>query len=392
MSLHINDLPPEVLAETFLIGVRLWGLGYLPPVSLTCSIWNHTVVHTPALWGHFALYGTMPWRLRQRIPEQLQRVKSAPLTVYVSSKAGCGEYQLPLASLCSQWVDADVTTDMLLLCNWQNMASSLQRLSLSSASFLESAADFFGETPAKPLKLHRLVLDRPLMDTLLYIHKTPNLNGLVLANIQPGKRRADLSGYQPLRLHELQILELSQVPHYDAVLTYLQLPNLRGLTISQPNVGVKLPHGEAWSFLHESKQFLPRFLDHWFSSPKEYIPTQLHTLELTECILTQEGLDVVIKLLHQLPELVYLSITTDDPPLTPILEALSHPNVCPALLRVEMAGDLDVGSVKKFAKERETFKRLRLISGFLCSVEEMEDLRQFVDEAYCICIGCSMLV
>jgi hypothetical protein len=75
------DIPPEILASAFEVGVLTWGIRYLPPMCLICKEWNQVIINTPHLWGIIEVNTNSDGKF---LLDQIARAKAAPLTIPLS--------------------------------------------------------------------------------------------------------------------------------------------------------------------------------------------------------------------------------------------------------------------------------------------------------------------
>ena len=81
-GLTFYDVPPELFARIFEIGIQAFGISFLPPIALVCRSWADLVRNTPRLWGIFDLRRFKYWEI-SKVQNQMQKSKKAPLQVHM---------------------------------------------------------------------------------------------------------------------------------------------------------------------------------------------------------------------------------------------------------------------------------------------------------------------
>lgn len=437
-------MPSEVYATIFEIGVLAWGIDFLPRICLVCRAWNEIVISTPSLWGIINILDK-----RARNPRTLglhiTKAKAAPLTVSIppSVLPPAVEREVRrLTSLSRNWVSAEVHTDTLQQCRWSDMRSSLGSLHLSQ-SFLSigSATDFFGDLTEfrQPPKLHtftatalskewilpflsssieffRLRVNPRDLDqfhlscTMDYLSRIPAVKTLIIESIRHSQ--TVLLNQKTVYLRELLTLELARTCYISPLLCAISATSLQTLIVDRQ--GVYRPYW--WNSQNESLSLAP-FFSQW--SHPNYLPANLHTLKLVECLQLAD-VAFLIRFLARLPNLVRLIIVDDavgnaaeSPPGAEernLFRALEFPKgaesagggwLCPSLMVLHLETDLQVQDLIRIARARnETTSslsstsnpnRLRWVDAMLCSSgsrSEVEELRTLVDSAVCHCLDC----
>ncbi|KAJ2927458.1 hypothetical protein H1R20_g9636, partial [Candolleomyces eurysporus] len=111
------DIPPEILASAFEIGVLRWGIRYLPPMCLVCKEWNQVIINTPHLWGIIEVTTNSH---AEFLLDQTARAKATSLTIFVSKGALNSHSLAPvirgLVALSPNWIKATVARTSLNKC------------------------------------------------------------------------------------------------------------------------------------------------------------------------------------------------------------------------------------------------------------------------------------
>jgi len=445
-----EQVPPELFARIFEIGIETWDIGFLPPLCLVCRSWNDLVISTPRLWGIIKIDRSTRFKT---INSQIVKAKASPLTILVcrdvrSHTHSPSQLQTALkklASLAHNWLRADVNTRLLSLARWADMRGMLQDLRLvydpktsdhAASAYFQLQDDIFQLLP----KLHSFAADgisaawvtgflspsitrfellnlAPTMSqtldaTLEYLSRIPSVITLDLNKIY--HTVPELSSSQSVHLPHLATLELCNVIHFSRLLCHIQAPSLQVLSIRQP--GGVVYH---WAFRLDfvSDKSMSPFFSQW--SQGSFIPTYLHTLELQEC-LQMGDVPYLIRWLARLPNLVRLILLDDaigraaDSPSTTeetnLFRALASPQgagtivggwLCPSLMQLLLSTDVQVTDLIAIARARggiaaslESISppdRLRIIEAHICpsgNEREIEELYSLMDEVRCACLGC----
>ncbi|TFK66072.1 hypothetical protein BDN72DRAFT_844772 [Pluteus cervinus] len=436
----LDQLPPEILARVFEIGILAWGISYLPPICIVCSAFNDVAVTEPRLWGIVTL-------TKDSIPSlmetQITKAKAAPLTVYVDRRVR--NFKLypviqRLASLAENWVHADVPLSTLALCSSSDLAKSLLDLDLGrpvSGDYVSLANTFFGtldspiQTPRFKLRTFRakelakrwiipflspqlvqLELcrleeqDQALPNLFEILRLVPNIFSLKLEQIH--YRVMDITT-PPVHLPNLLNLDLVKVLFPSRILTKIQAPSLTTLSISgsQPS--------------NDDEEGLSAFFVEWFQ--ERFLPTHLHTLELIDAV-DKPSIPYLIRWLSRLKRLVRLTVRDDEvgeaalaSDKSNLFTALATPSeeydgwLLPSLMELRLdTGEMSVErDLTPIARARggiaclpqldtlsEAFRppgRLRFLEAPLCPngfEPEIEEIKGLSDVVICGCLGCSM--
>lgn len=418
------DIPPEVLATAFEIGIWEWGISYLPTVCLVCREWNEVAKSTPHLWGIIQVdTKSRPHRLLA----QLSRAKATPLTIYISRgvhmcKPNLEPVVARLIELSENWIGATIPSKILQRCKWSDLRRSLEDLEITDDECQTLDPRFFdlperdrsgppalralsiggivGVEPLLSPSIRHFVIGqrgphyKPIVQTLDHLRRIPNVRTLSITGLRP----SPLHDYtQVIRLNHLTTLKLTFVPRASQLLSSIVCPALQQLTIST------------------TQDSMTPFLSQWCNPI--HTPTSLHTLDLEQCIIPTD-VPYLIRFLARLPELLRLSIFDErlsDAPLLPatdennIVKALASSSgarsvsggsrLCPALTTLEMSTDSDFQDLLELAAQRGntsgsgSMKTLRTVGGYLCAgarAGQMIELRQLVENVECECLGCSM--
>lgn len=441
--MDFQQVPSEVYATIFEIGVLAWGIDFLPRICLVCRAWNEIVISTPSLWGIINIYD----KRTHTLGLQITKAKAAPLTVSIppsSLPPAVAREVRRLISLLHNWVSAEVHTDTLLQCRWSDMRSSLGSLHLSqSFSSTGPATDFFGDLTAfrQPPKLHTftatalskewilpflsssIVFFRlrvnprdedqvHLSSTINYLSCIPAVKTLIIESIRHSQ--SVLLNQKTVYLRELLTLELTRTCYISPLLCAISATSLQTLIVDRQRV-----YRSYWlnSQNGSPSLALAPFFSQW--SHPNYLPANLHTLNLVECLQLAD-VAFLIRFLARLPNLVRLIIVDDTvgnaaelPPgaeESNLFRALKSPKgaesagggwLCPSLMVLHLETDLQVQDLIRIARARNDTtsspsstsnpNRLRWVDAMLCSSgsrSEVEELRTLVDSAVCHCLDC----
>ena len=474
MTLDHTQIPDEILSTVFEIGILTWDIRFLPPLCLVCKRWNDVVIASPRLWGIITISkGRSPASLEG----QITKAKESPLTVFApenpsKSLNNRSRVLKLLTDLCRNWVSADVSTDLLYRCRWSDMRGTLETLILSSAGrgALGSYTpdDFFGdidETLHRDLPRLRsftarkipkewiqpflspsithfeLILNDPstpfrhwgpygiyshwqpdsttgsklvitFSEMLEFLHCVPQVVHLMLKHT---RHFENLKKGEAVSLNNLAVLDLEDVLHPAPLLCEISAPSLKTLSIRSTSMTDVI---RARSRRPELA-LLSSFFSQW--SRGIFLPAQLHTLELVDCLQVSD-VAYLIRWLARLPSLVRLTLRDEAIGLAAdllpseeecnIFKALASPEgagpvvkgwLCPSLVQLRITTDLQVTDLIPIGRARggvpsssshNSLRRLCLMEALLCtsgSSKEIEVLEGLVDVVECGCLGCRIL-
>ncbi|KIY66382.1 hypothetical protein CYLTODRAFT_491511 [Cylindrobasidium torrendii FP15055 ss-10] len=411
------DLPAEVYARVFEIGVWKWGIGFLAPLRLTCRQWNDIVLSTPRLYGIINVG-------RGYIRKQLDLAKSAPISLTVPSSSSIAEStENILLSTARNWIYADIPVRFLITIGSGNALGGLQSLHLHSW-FLDSKGkeipsdvfDNFWETAPKNLQYFSamnaqcrslrplltssiidLELHRPTgrdSDSLAQYHhynywgralrprlpldlmcdvvrRLPRLQRLVLAHAEL-TRVLESSAPARILLERLEELDLTDIGGIAHLLSRLQVPALRTLNANQTSSDSS---NVTWKVV---------FMQ-W--SQEGWIPLELHTLEMAACL---EAADMPYfeAWIERLPELLRLYWDAEDIDIIPMLK---DGKLASSLRELNTVGYEDFDDVLEMARNRKgTLRVLSIPYCGECNEAGKAEMLSLVDEVKCACLTCQM--
>jgi len=474
MTLDHTQIPDEILSTVFEIGILTWDIRFLPPLCLVCKRWNVVVVDSPRLWGIITINRG---RSLASLEGQITKAKASPLTVFAAENSSNSLNNRSrvlklLVDLCGNWVSADVSTDLLYRCRWSDMRGTLEKLTLSSARrgalgsytpddffsdidrtlhrdpprlrsftakripkewiqpFLSPSITHFGlilTDPSKPFNHwgpygiysvwqpdstanSKLVIT--FSEMLDFLRRVPQVVHLTL---QHTRHFETVEKSKVVSLNNLAVLDLEGVLHPAPFLCEISAPSLKALSIrSTPMTDIiraRSPRPEL--------ALLSPFFSQW--SHGIFLPAQLHTLELVDCLQVSD-VAYLIRWLARLPSLVRLTLRDDAiglaadlPPSeeeSNIFRALASPEgagpvvkgwLCPALAQLRITTDLQVTDLIPIGRARgrvpsshsqNSLRWLCLMEAFLCtsgSSEDIQVLERLVDVLECGCLGCGIL-
>ncbi|KAF8650086.1 hypothetical protein AX16_005412 [Volvariella volvacea WC 439] len=439
--LHINELPPEVLARVFEVGVLTSGVTYIPPLCLVCRTWYGIVDSTPRLWGIISIDKLTNLSLLNR---QITQAKSSPISLYISSNPTVYPTRR-LASLAQNWIYADIPSKIFVACSWNDLRTNLQELRLTgSTDAADYGEDFISqffaqdETPTKtPPKLrtfaginlpkhwitpligahttslelqHRLAVPS-LKEITEHLSRASNIYNLKLSGLRAESYAEDLP---TVHLPNLRMLHVNSVEYPGHIVSHIQAPNLQTLIIdSVPHMIMAEDHPLFRQTQDPTLASLSSLFSQW--SQPGFLPTNLRNLELTGA-LQVDDVPYLIRWLSRLPNLLRLTLRDDAlgnaaaaPAPTAeerdVLKALasSSPLLCPELLELRIETELVIADLVSIAQARGTNANvegslnargaLRYVEAPICpsegSAEVVDGLRSLVDEVVCGCLGCS---
>uniref|UniRef100_A0A8H8CGN7 F-box domain-containing protein n=1 Tax=Psilocybe cubensis TaxID=181762 RepID=A0A8H8CGN7_PSICU len=397
----ILDIPPEILAAAFEMGIYSTGIRFIYPVALVCRDWCEIVNDTPRLWGILFIGRKTSPKILQR---RLEKAKASPLSIMVSSKAPIYSKNLEgplkdLVALSRNWVALDANFDFISLVRWKDLCRNLEELTLFPGRKYQNSQDtFFDDVDPssvdRDVKLHSLTAtslphlwirgflgpkvrhltitgayesteneDRDLRhrtmnirDTIDFLKRVPHATSIALNDLN----HTDPIGYSPpvVRLQKLQRLELNGVLFSSTILSSVSAPCLQTLSLNNDR--------DTWDRFSPPIVPMASFLSQW--SQPGFTPTHLHTLDLINCLALGD-IPFLIRWLGKLPNLVQFFLVDDDnvhgnaalqsldPPSSleneqnDLLYALAHPLfdddgkgmwLCPSLmvLRIDPAADM----------------------------------------------------
>jgi len=350
----IHDIPPEILAASFEMGIYTWGTTFIYPISLVCSSWRDTIEHTPRLWGIILIgkahQGCGPGGARaqaKRLRKQIVKAKEAPLSIVCDAKGRVHPRELvdELVGLAHNWVMADVGTEFLANSRWGVLRYTLEELVLRrngnpaednpSAFFEKDGEGSICSTGTRhPTKLRSFTAKSLPRDWVLgflsptiqhfhleggdsvvprnwrggqkhnirdiweYLMRIPNATSLELVDLYHTIPNQDLAPQGGVHLSHLRTLKLLNVLFSALVLATIRAPHLQTLSIDG-----RAPPGIHYRPSIEEDVGLAYVFALW--SQPGVVPERLHTLELRDCV----GLGDVpflVRWLERLPNLVRL--------------------------------------------------------------------------------------
>jgi hypothetical protein len=385
------DIPPEILASAFEVGVLTWGIRYLPPICLVCKEWNQVVINTPHLWGIIEITTNSDGKV---LLDQIARAKAAPLTIFVTKGALNSRSLAPaikgIVALSPNWIAATVPQTLLNRCRWIDLRDSLLELSITNVSDTLDSSRFFDgitQTPSlRPPALRHLSVDYTfvyhgewddhfvtpsiqtlninasnydqvtLSSTLDQLSKTPNVRQLSIHNMhhQPILPERSMVVY----LDSLLSLTVDWVEFPSFLLSSISCRNLKSLTIDPcPIRGMRGSWPIQNASFDPSFRVISPFLTQW-CSPK-HLPSSLHSLKLEGCM-NVEDIPNLIRFLARLPNLAVLALIGDVLDYCPeyygpytdendILTALASPTgarsgiggwLCPSLRELDIEAEI----------------------------------------------------
>ncbi|THU98556.1 hypothetical protein K435DRAFT_26913 [Dendrothele bispora CBS 962.96] len=355
----MDDIPAEIFSRIFEIGVHQWGIGFLPPLCLTCRQWYSVIETTPRLWGILVLRKKMNF---ETFHAQMRKAKASPLSVTVMPNATRCYPHSALSNLATSWVYANIPLSVLKQTNWNDL-SALETLVLRGDGELvpdpEIVDSFFQNDTSRPKSALRslsvkdvpfpwirgmlssyishfqmtgrtqgihpywmVVRERPcnrISETFGCLSLIPNVAILSLANLNHC-RCHPYSG-SLVHLDQLTVLELNKVSNFSAILSKIRAPALQSLSItSSPSDELRTSYYYSYYNTYTSDNdtsdndsaikipFSTVFAE-WSHSGS--LPSQLTDLELNHC-LTRAELPYLIRWLRRLPRLSRFTIGLDS--------------------------------------------------------------------------------
>ncbi|KAG7442095.1 uncharacterized protein BT62DRAFT_1010876 [Guyanagaster necrorhizus] len=414
------QLPPEIYAHIFEVGVHKWGVGFLPPLCLTCSDWNEIVASTPRLYGIIDFT-----RSRRRGLVQLSKAKSAPLYLTLpTERRRYNECEKDLLSLVHNWVYASIPTRTLESLKGEDLCS-LEELHVTSCGDKDSPKEkLWGAVPSKLRVLGANSVSSSLVKSVLsrgviqfefrnidrwdgctnsqifeLLTLIPNASSITLESLFL------LEGPQPsgesvtsVPMENLLNLHIQSLRCFALHTSHLRAPSLQTFRLID-----SYPYDE--DHMHWNLVFMQ-----W--SQPSFVPANLHTLEIRSS-LRETDVPTFIRWLTLLPNVVRLIV--DDVALfrckeANLMEKLASQPVdgehwfCPSLMQLFVEGDVQVVDLIAIAGARGGVveppfattsrpSRLRLIEAPLCVSgwdDEIAELKRLVDETHCSCLSCAL--
>lgn len=166
MAVNIHDIPPEILAAAFEIGIYNWGITFLSPLPCVCQNWCFVVENNPRLWGIISVtHKTSLCALEK----QITKAKAAPLSIRISPSAMQGrrhaQVRDQLSALSANWVSVDVGTAFLCESGtrWRDLRYTLEALKLTrDKPTFNNPGSFFEDSaylPQQPPPFHTFSAD-----------------------------------------------------------------------------------------------------------------------------------------------------------------------------------------------------------------------------------------
>ncbi|KAF8063336.1 hypothetical protein FPV67DRAFT_237902 [Lyophyllum atratum] len=434
-----SQIPAEVFAAVFEIGVLTWDIQFLPPLRLVRRTWDDIITTTPRLWGIVTIHKEINI---ERVKSQITRAKSSPLSVFVKTRTRKQHEMLlrMLVELSSNWIRAEVSVSLLARCRWSDLRGTLETLRLTADGTGNAMPKtFFDVEPNVSLGPPRLrsltavglseksilpflsasityfelclhedsIFTQPLSDTLTYLTSVPHVLAIKLEGVRHIVDRDLPTDFQrPVHLTKLVTLELDHVLYPSALLCEISTPSLQTFILRHSTMLSERPYTRLRR--PELEPLSPIFTQ-W--SHGIFLPVNLHTLVLEDCLQVQD-VAFLIRWLERLPRLVRLTLWDDaiseaaelpsSEEETNIFRALTRTSLCPSLMQLRIAADLQVTDLVPIARARGgryaesisaglTTNRLRYLEAPLCpsgSSQEIEWLKELVDEVRCACLSC----
>jgi hypothetical protein len=446
MPADIHDIPPEILAAAFEIGIHTWGIQFISPLPRVCQHWRFVVDNTPRLWG---IISVSPKSSPKVLEKQITKAKASPLSIRISPSAKGirhSRVRKQLFALSANWVTADVGT--AFLCDsgarWNVLQYNLETLTLSRGNpTYNDPGSFFEDSKHhshRQVSLHTFSADSlPKAWTMGFLG--PWLKHFYLRQWRLGQKITDTWDFLA-RIPNAITIELYQVQHVGhpdgvpplprtIVLPKLESLRLKGVQLA-PTVlsAIAAPSLQTLSIHHVSSRrwwdappppSLSGFFAQW-SQPSQ-TPMHLHTLELIDTLRAGDT-PYLIRWLRRLPNLVRLLITDDEIGKAAsvtlneemnLYNALAYPWeeedggssawLCPSLMILYLDTAPELTDLLPIARSRGGITpptadipppaRLRRLESHLCPVQnldELDELKSLIDEANCICTHCGLTI
>ncbi|KIM43906.1 hypothetical protein M413DRAFT_442972 [Hebeloma cylindrosporum] len=444
----IHDIPPEILAAVFEIGIHTWGIHFISPLPRVCQHWQFVVDNTPRLWG---IISVSPNSSPRVLEKQITKAKASPLSIRISSSAQGTRHnrvRQQLFALSANWVAADVGTAFLCESGtrWNALRYNLETLTLCRGNPIYDDPGSFFEGPTyhshRQLALHTFSADSlpkawttgflgpwikhfylrqwrtglKIIDTWEYLARIPNSTTIELCQVQHIEHPDRVPPLpRTIVLRKLESLRLTSVKFAPTVLSAIAVPSLQTLSIRDAS--------ERW-WWRDGPPSMSGFFAQW--SQPSHSPTHLHTLELIDTLRAGD-IPYLIHWLRRLPNLVRLLITDDKIGKAAtsttstssngganLYNALAYPYtnedrgssawLCPSLmiLYLDTAPELmdlipiarSRGGIAPLTADIPPPARLRRLESHLCvdNQEELNELKSLIDEANCICTQCGLTI
>ncbi|KDR71536.1 hypothetical protein GALMADRAFT_253870 [Galerina marginata CBS 339.88] len=432
----IHDIPPEILAASFELGINTWGIGFLSRLCEVCKNWNEIINSSPRLWGIISIQSS---RSSVSVLEmQIMKAKSAPLSVSISPRLPRHEIEEHWSLLSEEvdhWAVASISTQFAttIRSSWADLIrQNLEVLTLTQCggdadTFLAEVEDNHKHPP----KLRSFTANRlsrswtlpflspsiryfclrrgdpinrfhNIVDTWEYLYRIPGVVTVDLHDLLHCDPNEQLSS-RAIQLPKLETIRLTNVLYPSSILCAISAPCVRTLVVDRTRWYKNyLPKWELGNVNEAALPLLPFF---WQWSQAGFIPTHLHTLRLVDC-LERGDIPSLIRWLAHLPNLVRLLLKDEEISLAAarktvdgeecnLFKALALPRssedgsyswLCPSLtvLQIE-SGEQDIEALIPIAQARggiaPTFppdvnppRRLRVIEAFLHESETQENV------------------
>lgn len=447
MPADIHDIPPEILAAAFEIGILTWGIKFISPLSRVCKDWRFVVDNTPRLWG---IISVSPKSSPNVLEKQITKAKSSPLSIRIFPSAqGIRHSRVRklLFALSANWVTADVGT--AFLCDsgtrWNVLRYNLETLTLRRGNPTYNDPGSFFEDSTHHSHFHRqLSLHTFSAESLPKAWTTgflgPWIKQFYLRQSGTGHKITDtwdflarIPNATTIELHQVQHIEHPDgVPPLPRTIVLPKLENLRvkGVKLAPTVLSAIVTPSLQTLSIHEASErrwwwngppSMSGFFAQW--SQPSFTPTHLHTLELIDTLRAGDT-PYLIRWLRRLPNLVRLLITDDEIDKTAsitnngelnLYNALAYPWgeedggssvwLCPSLMILYLDTAPEFTDLIRIARSRGGIAppaadipppaRLRRLESHLCPVHnqgELDELKSLIDEANCICMHCGLTI
>ncbi|KAF8903417.1 hypothetical protein CPB85DRAFT_1320015 [Mucidula mucida] len=399
MSL-ISELPSELLARAFEIGIFKWGIQFLLPLRLTCQSWNEIVLFTPRLFGIIDLNHVS----QSTIKRQLASAKAAPLYVTIPRYLGYNgaELETILLTTAENWVYAAVPMRVMYKIHpgRRDAFTRLDALHVAAGDQKLASESFWGQTAPPKLRFfsadglcsrgvyslivpsivdfelnnlhgrleHHRLRDIPMKELLDILARIPNAARICLDTIQCLQPAAEtLPALTFSHLTELDLTRVRWAPHF---LASMKVPALQNLVIVDCEMA---PKWGSWQVV---------FMQ-W--SQPGWLPVNLQSIDIRGS-LKESDVDAFTRWLARLPNVVRF-MHDEDARITAALAC--DASLCPGLVHLAIERAYEFADLMVLAKHRRP--RLKFISAALCfegSEDEIAELKDMVEEVHCVCFSC----